>query len=449
MWHVLVLLLGMVAGGVAVFAVLETRRKSLRELRRELDAQARHIQEALPALQAKEQELQEQRARLEEGKSLQELRHELDAKARHIQDDLRALKAKEQVLQEQGARLEEELQSQVVSYKELQNENAVLKHDLQNIDVNLRKLQLDRELQQQTQETLDQRSKELGTRYLNENIKWISASLTPNNFVSCKERLQKVIERCRGIGFDIAPEEEGTWVADLREQFEKAVRAAFEREEQARIRAQIREEQRLEKEIDRELKQLERERAAIQAALEKALADAKDEHSEEVQRLKARLAEAEEKSQRAVSRAQMTKSGHVYVISNIGSFGEGVYKIGVTRRLEPMDRVKELGNASVPFPFDVHMMISSDDAPALENTLHRMLHKSRLNKVNLRKEFFRSEIDTIRQAVETHHGEVQYVADAEALEYRQSLTISDEDADFIESVYDHMDDDEKGPADAE
>ena len=80
----------------------------------------------------------------------------------------------------------------------------------------------------------------------------------------------------------------------------------------------------------------------------------------------------------------------MYVLSNIGSFGEGVYKIGMTRRLEPQDRVRELGDASVPFPFDVHMMISCDDAPSLENALHRESHKQRVNKVNFRKEFFRT-----------------------------------------------------------
>jgi len=222
-------------------------------------------------------------------------------------------------------------------------------------------------------------------------------------------------------------------------EYQKAVRAAFEREEQARIKAQIREEQLREKEIDRELKQLEREREAIKAALEKALADAKDQHSEEVERLKARLAEAEAKSQRAISQAQLTKSGHVYVISNIGSFGDGVFKVGMTRRLEPLDRVKELGDASVPFPFDVHAMISCNDAPTLENALHRKLHKTRLNKTNPRKEFFRTDLTTIFEVVKEHHGEVEYVFDVEALQYRQSLSMSDDDQEFIESVYDDLD----------
>ncbi len=365
---------------------------------------------------------------------------------------LKAIEARQQELARQRARLkakQEEFDARVVSYTELMDENTLLKRDLQNIDVDLRKLQLDRELQREKQATLDERIKELGGRYMRENVKWIGSSLTTNNFVPCKQRLQSVIERCRGIGFQVTDEEEAALLADLKADFEKAVRVAFEREEQARIKAQIREEQRLEREIERELQRLERERTAIKAALEKALAEAKDQYSEEVQHLKARLAEAEENSQRAMSRAQMTKSGHVYVISNIGSFGEDIFKIGMTRRLEPADRVRELGDASVPFPFDVHMMISSDDAPTLENALHRALHRLRLNKIKPRKEFFRTDLDAIREIVEQNHGEVEYVADAEALEYRQSLEISEDDSEFIEEVYEKLsDEDEKAGDDA-
>ena len=111
------------------------------------------------------------------------------------------------------------------------------------------------------------------------------------------------------------------------------------------------------------------------------------------------LAEAEAKEQRAKSMAQQTRKGHVYVISNIGSFGENVYKIGLTRRLEPMDRVKELGDASVPFSFDVHAMIYVEDAPALESALHREFTHKRVNAVNLRKEFFTIDLESIKEAV--------------------------------------------------
>lgn len=118
--------------------------------------------------------------------------------------------------------------------------------------------------------------------------------------------------------------------------------------------------------------------------------------------------------------AQLTKQGHVYIISNIGSFGEDVFKIGMTRRLEPMDRVKELSGASVPFDFDVHAMISCDDAPALE--------KYRINRINLRKEFFRVKLEKIINEVECHHGQMEYVADPAALQYLQSLEYAENEA---------------------
>ena len=330
----------------------------------------------------------------------------------------------------------------IISFEELQAENKILKRDLQNIDVVCNKLKLDHNVLQQRQDEIDQRSNDLSQRYMKENIKWVGSKLSANNFVRSKARLLKVIELCRGIGFKIPNEQEQQCLADLKKEYEMVVRADYEREEQARIKAQIREEQKLEREIQKELEQLERERAAIQAALEKALQESEDKHSEEIECLRNRLKEAEEKAKRAISQAQMTKSGHVYVISNIGSFGNDVFKIGMTRRLEPEQRVKELSSASVPFPYDIHMMISCDDAPSLENSLHKALHKHRVNKIKVRKEFFRTDISTIKTIVEDNHGDVSYVADAEAIEYYDSMNIPDEDQEFIEQTYYSLEDEE-------
>lgn len=329
--------------------------------------------------------------------------------------------------------------SSFINYTQLQEENQALRRDLRHIYLNLRKLKIDRDEQQQQQLEIDRRVNDLGSRFLKDNVKWISTSLNANNFINCKQRLIDVITKCRSIGFEVSESQEAGLVADLKTEYQKIVRAALAREEQARIKAQIREEQLREKEIERELKQLDREREAIRVALEKALADAKNQHSAEVETLQARLAAAEER-QRAVSQAQLTKAGHIYVISNVGSFGDNVFKIGMTRRLEPLDRVRELSDASVPFPFDVHMLISCDNAPQLENILHRELHKSRVNRVNPRKEFFKVSIDLVAQIVRQHHGEVEYIADAEALEYRQSISIVDDDAEFIESLYNEEED---------
>ncbi len=359
----------------------------------------------------------------------------LDDWKRRTSDDLE----KERGSLEQAAAAFEQ---RTIGYDAIVRENNGLKQDLFNLSVQLRKTERDHAEITRCQEQLNLKVNELAERYLDENVAWISEKLTARNFATCRNRLLKVAGRCRDIGFDVLERKEEELVHDLKTRFEQRVRAEFQRQEQARIRAQIREEEKLARERDKQIQEAKREQAAIEAALKKAIKEATEEHSATVEHLRARLKEAEEKTQRAKSQAQMTKAGHVYVLSNIGSFGEGIYKIGMTRRLEPLDRVKELGDASVPFTFDVHMMISCDDAPSLENALHRELHKRRVNRVNFRKEFFRVDLESIHKMVEAHHGEVEYVADAEALQYRECLEMTDEDYEFVEETVQSAWDDE-------
>ena len=169
--------------------------------------------------------------------------------------------------------------------------------------------------------------------------------------------------------------------------------------EQKRIKDQIREEQRAQKEFQRALREAAKEQESIAKAQEKVRAlyeaasdEQKQKYESQLQELAQKLAEAEAKNQRALSMAQQNKSGHVYVISNVGSFGEDIFKIGMTRRLEPFDRIRELGDASVPFEFDVHAMIFTEDAPSLERSLHKRFALFQVNKVNNKKEFFRTSI---------------------------------------------------------
>jgi hypothetical protein len=205
-----------------------------------------------------------------------------------------------------------------------------------------------------------------------------------------------------------------------------------EREEQARIREQMREEEKAAKEAEKARQQADKEEQQYQALLERAQGEAavaseteKERLNAKVHELQKRIAEIEEKK-RAISQAMLTKFGHVYIISNLGSFGENVYKIGMTRRLEPMDRVKELGDASVPFPFDVHALIRTSDAPRLENALHKHFNHRRLNLENDRKEFFHVSIEEIRDELETLkeqlglESELRLTLLAEAKEYRMS-----------------------------
>jgi hypothetical protein len=201
-----------------------------------------------------------------------------------------------------------------------------------------------------------------------------------------------------------------------------------EKEEQRRIREEMREEEIARREIEKALEEAGREESRYAEALRKATADAEKAVGEkqakllaQIQLLQEKLTEAQANRERAVSRAQMTRSGHVYVISNIGSFGENIYKIGMTRRLDPLDRVRELGDASVPFKFDVHAVIYSEDAPALENKLHHKFHDRRVNRVNHLREFFQVSLDEIAGAVHEFHGEIELTLSAEAEEYRKTV----------------------------
>ncbi len=172
-----------------------------------------------------------------------------------------------------------------------------------------------------------------------------------------------------------------------------------ERDERAEAARSEREEKRL----LQEAKAAEKEEQRYQDLLAKARAEAgivtSEEHEAKIRALEDQLAAAHEKTERAKAMAEQTKSGFVYIISNIGSFGENVLKIDLTRRLDPMDRVRELGDASVPFLFDTHAMIYSEEAPALETALHSQFADRRINASNMRKEFFRVSLDEVEAAV--------------------------------------------------
>ena len=201
-------------------------------------------------------------------------------------------------------------------------------------------------------------------------------------------------------------------------------------EEQRRIREQIREEEKARREIEKALRDAAKEEELLQKAMEKAKAQLEKANAEQRATYEAQIAElekkyheAEERNKRALSMAQQTKAGHVYIISNEGSFGHDVYKIGMTRRLEPLDRVRELSSASVPFAFDVHALIWSEDAPALETMLHKKFALAQVNKVNFRKEFFRLPLSEIRAELDNSGINVKWTITAEASEYRESLVI--------------------------
>jgi hypothetical protein len=208
-----------------------------------------------------------------------------------------------------------------------------------------------------------------------------------------------------------------------------------EHEEQRAIRERIREEARAQRDFELAQRTAAREEEKVRKALAEAErrfegAVAADRARMEVQleALRDALAQAEAKSVRVLSMAQQTRAGHCYVISNEGSFGADVLKIGMTRRLDPLDRVRELGDASVPFEFDVHAMIYSDDAPTMEKVLHREFNAQRVNMVNPRKEFFRVGLAAVREKLTAIGVDAEFTITAAAREYRETQALQNASA---------------------
>lgn|GEM_PF-282408 len=203
------------------------------------------------------------------------------------------------------------------------------------------------------------------------------------------------------------------------------------RQEQLLLREQMREEaeeQRKLKEQEELMKQEAEKYHQEMERLNKKLAEVSDATekaacSSDLEKVNQLLSQIEGKREEIV-KLQKGKAGNVYIISNLGSFGDNVFKIGMTRRLDPQERVDELGSASVPFPFDVHSFIFSDDAVGLENALHQRLTEKRVNKVNLKKEFFHVGIDEVEQLVNEIYPSAEFNKTMLAEEYQQSLSLT-------------------------
>lgn len=255
------------------------------------------------------------------------------------------------------------------------------------------------------------------------NVRWNNAARMEQRIKKAFESINKLNESNKII---ISSEYLQLKIEELRLAHEYKEKKQQEKEEQAEIRRQMREEAKLEQETEAALKEEEKYQKLLDKAkneAEEATGAKLDKLQEKINALGKELEEAHAKSERAKSMAQQTKSGHVYIISNIGSFGENVYKIGMTRRLDPLDRVKELGDASVPFIFDVHAMIYSDNAPNIEKTIHKSFDTKRVNLVNSRKEFFNVSLDDIETEVRKISSEAKFILTTEAKEYRQSNAI--------------------------
>ena len=269
-------------------------------------------------------------------------------------------------------------------------------------------------------QTMINRQTRLTMRAFNNECEAAIANTRWNNIVAMGKRILNAAQQINSANSSMQLEIVENYVALKIEE----LHLAHEYREQLKIEKEERTElaraEREEKKLLAEAAAAEKKEAEYQKLLDKARAEAGTDQSR-IDELEAQLAEARDVSERARAMAEMTKSGYVYVISNIGSFGDEVVKIGLTRRLDPNDRVKELGDASVPFGFDTHAMVYSDEAPALEKALHHEFSERRINMSNMRKEFFRVSLAEVEDAGKRLAPDANFFTDREAQEWHETV----------------------------
>lgn len=279
--------------------------------------------------------------------------------------------------------------------------------------------------------------KKLLLRSFNNECDYCVDNVKFNNIETNENRIEKSFEALNKLGRVMNASISDTYKSykfdELHLAFEFQKKKQEEKEEQKKIREELREQQKLEQEIKQARERIAKEKKhyliaikEMELKLSQALTETeRNLYKEKLDDFKNQFSELEKEEKVIDYREQNAKAGYVYIISNIGSFGENVYKIGMTRRLEPMDRVDELGDASVPFSFDVHGLIFSENASALEAKLHERFYSKRINKLNDRKEFFRANINEIENVIkENFDKSIDIVKEAPAEQYREGLLIT-------------------------
>ena len=273
--------------------------------------------------------------------------------------------------------------------------------------------------------------KKLLLRAFNVECDDIVASVKISNFEKSIERIYKISEQISKLGsimkISITQPYINLKIKEVKLALDFQQKKEEEKERLKELREQQREAAKVQKEIELERKKLTKEQFQYTTALSTILSlIEKNGESQELldkkKDLESQLNEIAKAIEDVDYRSANERAGYVYIISNIGSFGENVYKIGMTRRLDPHDRVDELGDASVPFNFDIHALIFSDDAPKLESALHKAFDHRKVNKINTRREFFNVSLDEIKNEVRRNFDKtVEWIDVAEAEQYRQSI----------------------------
>lgn len=269
-------------------------------------------------------------------------------------------------------------------------------------------------------QTMINRQTKLTLRAFNNECEAAIANVRWNNVNAMEKRIRTSASQIDGANSSMNLQLQEDYIElrikELRLTHEYCEKQKAEKEERAEMARAEREE----KKLLAEAEAAEKKEREYRRLLDKARSEVGADQSK-IAELEALLAEAHSAAERAQAMATMTKSGYVYVISNVGSFGEDVVKIGLTRRLDPDDRVRELGDASVPFGFDVHAMIYSEEAPALESALHREFADRRINMTNFRKEFFRVGLEEVEEAVARLAPSASFFKDREAQEWHETM----------------------------
>ncbi len=267
-------------------------------------------------------------------------------------------------------------------------------------------------------------------RAFNNECDEIISKVRYTNFDASLDRIYKSAETISKLGtvlgISVNQKYLNSKVKELRLAFEYQQKKQEEKEALKAARAEQREQAKIQKELEMQRKKIEKEQNHYQTAFEKICSQLNAHPDdpdllEKKQALENQLTDIDKALNDIDYRQANMRAGYVYVISNIGAFGENIYKIGMTRRLDPQDRIDELGDASVPFKFDVHAMIFSDDAPALETALHKAFESRKLNMVNQRREFFNVTLDEIKKVVRKNFDKtVEFIDVPDAEQYRVS-----------------------------
>ncbi len=368
--------------------------------------------------------------------------NDLSTKLESLKNEIKKLENEKKNIQTDIASYEKELISKVSDVRNYDNiTSAQLKNEISMLSLEEKEIIKNDEAliikSSENKKTINSQIKQI-LRCFSAETENILSNLTISNADASRGKIIKTFETLNTI-FAVDKIELSKKLLDLKLNefnliYNYQIKLQQEKEQQKAIKEKMVEEEKVRREIekekakiDKEEKQFKNEVSKLISYLQKTDNDIEKKlYLDKIQELEDKLKLLEKDKENVLQREQNTRAGFVYIISNIGSFGENIYKIGMTRRLEPMDRINELSSASVPFEFDVHAMVFSEDAPTLETILHQHFRNYEVNKVNSRKEFFKVNLEEIEEVVkQNHNATVEFTLIAKAEQYRESLRIAE------------------------